>query len=130
MTLSTLIYSYSAVPYLTTLIFEWTRPKCKYSGKPHTTSRTFPIQNFDKTLIKLPHLEWIMLINYELDWEYMYFNTSDWRSMSSSEAPILDLRHSLLSVPRVRSKYFSGIRKKLRQFEDDGRIILGRVQEY
>ena len=119
--------SYSALPYLKTLIFEWNRPKCTYSGKSHMTSTTFPIMK-DCMAWNLPNLESVVLINYELDWEYMYFNMLGWTS--NRWVPRLDLSRSILSVPRVRSVYFSGVVRKLEQFVEEGRIILGHVHEY
>ena len=127
MRLSILNCSYSALPYLKTLIFEWNRPKCAYSGKSHMTSTTFPIQK-NCMAWNLPNLERVVLINYELDWEYMYFNMLGWTS--NRWVPTLDLSRSLLSVPRVRSVYFSGVVRKLEQFVEEGRIILGHVHEY
>ena len=71
------------------------------------------------------------LINYELDWEYFYFNTIGWRRNGDDLLPVtLDLSRSILSVPKMRSFFHNGIKEKLQQFVDEGRIILGKVQEY
>lgn len=48
--MTTLNYSYSALPYVKKLTFEWTRPKCEYKGKAHPTSTIFPIQVISKLI--------------------------------------------------------------------------------
>ena len=122
-------YSYSALPYVRVLCFEWTRPRCRYSGKPHISSTHFPVTDFHKIMEKMPNLEWIALINYELDWEYMYFNTDGW-TMHNDLAPKLDLTKSRIRVPRVRTLGQSKALYDFERFVEEGRIHLGTVDNY